>query len=1165
MRLSALCLRRYGNFDAAELELDPAPGRINLVVAPNGAGKSVLRQAFGDLLFGIGGQTPMGFRHGYEGMQLLARGIGPDGAPFGFGRRKGQGNTLLAADGTPGDPAALAQLLGRADRALLDQLFALDTERLRRGGADLLESGGALADALLAAAGGLREAQGLRRRLEEERDKLAPPRKLAQRPFYAALDRWTAHRRTLRDAILRPDRWAEGERELDAARETRRTAQALFEAAAEAIRAGERLRRVRPLLHRLDAAEGWLRDHPDAPHLPPELAEELPAARAAQAAAAAACDAAAAQHAALVAQAAAIRPDAAILARLEEIAALAGAAGAAERAREELPEVERAQAATGAAAERLLRALGLDLSPEQAPGAVPPRATLARARRLIAEAGSLAEAAAPIPARLADAERRLAAAAAALEALPEAADGDGLAALLLEISRDGEPTRLAAAARRALEEAEAARRLALAALPPALRAEEPPAPLPDPDALERRAAALAAAGAAGRAAAADAAREAEALAAAAAQLDALRVAGPLPDAAAVAAARAHRDRGWALLAQQLAGGAPPDPAAAVRFAGPAPLPLAFERAVAAADAVADRRAAETERVAQAAALEHRIEGQRAALARAEAAAAAAEAALAAARTGWAAALAPLGLEGDAELPEARRVLAARDAALGAIRAEASARAAAAELAQRQAAEARRLLPLLHPAPPATHDLRALLDAAEARQRAAQAATLERGRQRAARDAAAEALDAARRDRDALAARRTAWAAEWAALLPELHRPAGEHPEDTAAVLELLEELTPPARRLAEARARAAELRAEGESFAAACRALCAALAPDLDPGAPFAAARELDRRGREQAGRQQSRALLLEQAAAAAAALDAARDALGRAEAGLRDVLARSGAATAEEAERRIALAVERARHAAARDAALAELFEAGDGLPPEALRRAAAEQPPEAADAALAEAREAQARHGLAAQEAAAAATRLEEAMKRLAGDDAALVARAGEENASAAMGAALDDALLLQTAASLLDAALATVGEAGDDRLLRRVGDSFAALTEDAFSGVASHEDGRGQARLFLRGPHGEVAVDGLSEGTRDALFLALRLVAIEDHLEGGVALPFLGDDILQTFDDRRAAAAFRVLLGFSERVQVILLTHHPHLAELARATLPPGTLFLREIAPG
>ena len=53
MRLARLTLERYGPFERLDLPLDPMPGRVNLIVAPNGFGKSVLRRAIGDMLFGI--------------------------------------------------------------------------------------------------------------------------------------------------------------------------------------------------------------------------------------------------------------------------------------------------------------------------------------------------------------------------------------------------------------------------------------------------------------------------------------------------------------------------------------------------------------------------------------------------------------------------------------------------------------------------------------------------------------------------------------------------------------------------------------------------------------------------------------------------------------------------------------------------------------------------------------------------------------------------------------------------------------------------------------------------------------------------------------------------------------------------------------------------------
>jgi uncharacterized protein YhaN len=92
----------------------------------------------------------------------------------------------------------------------------------------------------------------------------------------------------------------------------------------------------------------------------------------------------------------------------------------------------------------------------------------------------------------------------------------------------------------------------------------------------------------------------------------------------------------------------------------------------------------------------------------------------------------------------------------------------------------------------------------------------------------------------------------------------------------------------------------------------------------------------------------------------------------------------------------------------------------------------------------------------------------------------------------------------------------------------------------------------------PDERQSVQELSEGTRDQLYLALRLAAVEAHAAVAPSLPFIGDDILQTFDDDRALAAMRVLGEISQRVQVILLTHHRHVLDLA-ARLPADTVHI------
>ena len=1161
MRLTGLTLRRYGPFAETALAFDPAPGRINLVLAPNGAGKSVLRHAFGELLFGIGGQTPMGFRHGYPGMQLAATGLAPDGTAVAFTRRKGNKGTLTGggtgAGEAPLEQAWLDRLLGRADAKLLAQLYALDTERLRQGGRELLQSGGALAEALLAAAGGLREASTLRRALEEERDRLAPTRRVATRPFYAALDQWTESRNLLRQSLLRPEAWAAREAELRAAEAERDAGNAAAREAAERLRRLERIRRVRPLLARHDGAAAWLAEHPDAPLLPPGLAGRLPEARAGLAAAAIGLDHARAALARLDGEIAAIVTDDALLACADRLEPLVGMVALAAQALAGLPEAE---ATAAQARERVAAALArLGHAGAADPAALLPSPGLvATLRRLMTEAAAQEAARASLPRRLDDQRRRLETATAALSALPPPGDDATLEAVLGEIRREGDPARLLAAAGRAVSEARAGLDAALARLPAGIP--EGPA-APDPAALERLAAARDAARRLGEQRA-EAVRRAEAALAGLDREQAALAAGgdPPPSREALSEARARREAGWHLLYRRLSGEAP-DAAAERGYGGTQPLVLAYREAVARADRVADALWGDAGRVAQAEGLARQIREREAERSAARRALDEALAASGAAEAAWDAATAPLGLGGGASLAEAQRALALRETALAARRALATAEAAVAERRSWQDSLARRLGHALGESPDG--ELPVLMDRAEERLRRQRAAEGERRARQAEAQAARQALEEAERERDEIAGRQEGWEAEWRAALAALRQPAGTTPAGLEEALGVHDALARALGELSRQEARLSEWRAVlrrlEEGYAGLCRALALSPGPDA-----LAGLRELDRRQRAEAALAERRAGLEEQRARQATAVGGAEEALRAAEATLRAVLAAIGATTPEQAELRLALGQERARRDAGRAEAEAELLAAGDGLSLAALR-AEAEAQPAALEADLEEARTAQQHHAGLAQAAVALATALELELRRLAGDDVAVQAATSEAAATSRIGQALNDALLVQVAGELLEAALAAVQEGTDDSLLRRISAAFAMLTEGAYARVASQEDERGTARLVLRArdfPEEETGVEQLSEGTRDQLFLALRLVAIEDQAANGTRLPFLGDDILQSFDDARAAAALRALLALSGTVQVILLSHHEHLAAVAQRCLPAGALHLQRL---
>ena len=89
--------------------------------------------------------------------------------------------------------------------------------------------------------------------------------------------------------------------------------------------------------------------------------------------------------------------------------------------------------------------------------------------------------------------------------------------------------------------------------------------------------------------------------------------------------------------------------------------------------------------------------------------------------------------------------------------------------------------------------------------------------------------------------------------------------------------------------------------------------------------------------------------------------------------------------------------------------------------------------------------------------------------------------------------------------------------------------------------------------------VAVDALSDGTRDQLYLALRLASIARFAERSEPLPLVLDDVLVQFDDARASAGLTVLGEAAETTQVVFFTHHARLVELARQALPPDRLVV------
>ncbi len=143
--------------------------------------------------------------------------------------------------------------------------------------------------------------------------------------------------------------------------------------------------------------------------------------------------------------------------------------------------------------------------------------------------------------------------------------------------------------------------------------------------------------------------------------------------------------------------------------------------------------------------------------------------------------------------------------------------------------------------------------------------------------------------------------------------------------------------------------------------------------------------------------------------------------------------------------------------------------------------------------------------------------------------------------------EALLL--ARSLLEETRSRVAREHQPVALREASHWLTRLTEGRYTRITTAVD---EPRLDVHDADDTVwNPERLSRGTREQVFLALRLALVRDLQRHGISLPLVMDDALVNFDDERAAAAARVLVEFMADQapchQMLVLTCHAHVAAL------------------
>jgi uncharacterized protein YhaN len=1150
MRLQRLDLARYGKFTGRVIDFGarvPGEPDLHIVYGPNEAGKSTAFAAYLDLLFGIEQRSPFNFLHPYQSMRIGGALELEEGARE-FVRIKRPKNSLLDGGGQPVADGALLGALGGLDRNAYRLMFSLDDDTLEAGGESILESKGDLGQLLFSASAGLadlsRTLDGLRGEAEAFYKYRARSGALAE--LKAELAELKTQRETI-DTLAGQYTQLVAERERASAQyEEALAARGTIQARMEAI---QRHLGALPRLAALRALREELQPLADLPEPPPSWRERLPqlqnddrelATRAAMA------DAEIAQLSAELEAIAVDEAALAITARMETSAELRARHAAAEN---DLPELRLQLREAEFAVSGLLTRLGRER--EADPGRLLLGAATVGTLRSLAERWPGIDAACEAARNeLSEAGNRLEAARSRLEQEPApAGEGrgpeTGLAALAAALTtwRASDHTARRRLAERSVKEQRAILAEQIKALRPWTGDAEQLAALVVPASADI--ASWKEAGAKARQQIEqledDASSFEDECARHRAELDAAaRIAGIVGSEEA-AVLRAARERAWADHRRQL------DAASAD----------AFEAALRRDDDVTNARLRHEKECA-------RLQQTAEALGRAEAALSGIRKRLDAARAASAtvddavaaalAAITPPLAEGttlawlEAWLMRREKAL---EAHAGLASAERDMTDAESGIAASRAAlmEAMDRAGLPYDREEDSGALAAAAQAAldrEAELKERRRAVEERERELKQRERAlANALNA---DRD--------WQAAWTKACGGCWLADGGVIPGVAAVREMLDALAELEPRLAAAAGLAERIRkmeADQSRFVEEIAALAGALG--VDPAGHAATALACRVEERVEAAKT-ARTIRAEKAAALDAARARRRDlaeALAVHNERKAEMTTFFGVSTLMEVASRLQATERRADLRRQADDAMREILDALR-LPSIAEAEAALDE----ADRPALETELATLKIRFHDQDERtrnlfSALSKAEDRIEAVGGDDAA--ARIEEKRRTILLDVEERAMRYLRLRAGIAAAeqALRVYRDEHRSSMMERASAAFRAISRNAYTSLTAQLDKDSEVLIAVAADGASKVASELSKGTRFQLYLALRLAGYYEFARARRAVPFIADDIMETFDDHRAEETIRLFAEMAQVGQVIYLTHHRHLCEIARRIHP------------
>ena len=271
MRFHRLDLIKYGKFTDRSVDFPAAKQDFHLIVGPNEAGKSTLRSAIVDLLFGIPTRSLLSFLHPLNELCLGAD-ISNTSGTLEFHRTKALKQTLRSPLDAVLPDTALIPFVGTADRSFFDQMFGLDHTRLVSGGNSILNAQSDVGQILFQSAAGVASLGKIRDALASEADKLWAPRKASDRAYYIASDQLEKATAALKDATVRTKVWVEANSKVESLQEALIAERDHHQQLQSKRISLERIRRLAPFLIAIRDNEKKLVDLGEVIELPTDAA-----------------------------------------------------------------------------------------------------------------------------------------------------------------------------------------------------------------------------------------------------------------------------------------------------------------------------------------------------------------------------------------------------------------------------------------------------------------------------------------------------------------------------------------------------------------------------------------------------------------------------------------------------------------------------------------------------------------------------------------------------------------------------------------------------------------------------------------------------------------------------------------------------------------------------